>query len=143
MMKLEKTSPFYSLLALGASVPIGTRGLVHVWGRNDMATTQQMGISWTVRDPTGAIKEQYADWEMWPYTGPGVEHEFIGGRFDINRPGNWTISVDLHMNSDAPVVVDSYDGLLCVVEEVVEEFAGTITKKELEYDETRGNIPVY
>ncbi|GAI98061.1 unnamed protein product, partial [marine sediment metagenome] len=38
------------------------------------------------------------------------------------------------------VVVDRYEGLLC---RVTEEYAGTITKKELEYDSVRGNIPVY
>jgi len=108
-----------------------------------MATTQCMGISWTVRDPDGYVVENYSDWEFWPYTGPGVEHEFKGDRFNINKLGNWTIIVNLHMNPDAPVVVDTYSGLLCVVEEVVEEFAGTITKKEREYDSVRGNIPVY
>ncbi|GAJ11416.1 unnamed protein product, partial [marine sediment metagenome] len=46
----------------------------------------------------------------------------------------------LFMNSDSPVMVDSYDGVLC---RVTEEYAGTIIKKELEYDETRGDIPVY
>jgi len=38
------------------------------------------------------------------------------------------------------VVVDRYEGDLCVV---TEEYAGSITKKELEYDNVRGSIPVY
>lgn len=43
---------------------------------------------------------------------------------------------NLYMNSDKDV--EAY------FEKVpVEEFAGSIAKKELEYDETRGNIPVY
>ncbi|MBA7691916.1 hypothetical protein ES703_100472 [subsurface metagenome] len=139
-MRLEVGSPFYSLLAAGASVPIGQRGLVHVWGRNDMVATQQMGIDWEVRDPDGMVVERYTTWEAWPYTSPGSEHEFIGGRFDLNKPGNWMISIELLMNPDSPVMVDSYDGVLCAV---VEEFAGTITRKELEYDSVRGDIPVY
>lgn len=127
--------------AIGASVPIGTRGLVHVWGRNDMSSAQRMGIGWTVSDPDGVIVEEYGTWEAWPYSPPGGEHEFIGGRFDITKPGNWIIIIELRMNPDSPVVVDSYAGLLCVVEEVPEVYAGTITKKELEYDSARGAIP--
>ncbi|MBA7594270.1 hypothetical protein ES703_01209 [subsurface metagenome] len=126
--------------AVGASVPIGTRGLVHVWGRNDMSIAQQMGIGWTVTDPDGVIVEEYGIWETWPYTGAGGEHEFIGGRFDINKVGDYMIAIELRMNADSPVVVDSYVGLLC---RVTEEYAGTIIKKELEYDSVRGAIPVY
>ncbi|GAI33383.1 unnamed protein product, partial [marine sediment metagenome] len=130
-------------MAVGASVPIATRGLVHVTGRNDMTTPQEMGISWVVKDPDGLIVEEHTDdWAGWPYptdVDPGDTHEFIGGRFDINKPGDWTISIGLFMNSDSPVMVDSYDGVLC---RVTEEYAGTIIKKELEYDSVRGDIPV-
>jgi len=139
MMNVALESLFTSF-AVGASVPIGTRGLVHVWGRNDMSTTQRMGIGWTVTDPDGVIVEEYGTWEAWPYTPPGGEKEFIGGRFDINKVGDWMIAIELRMNFDNPVVVDSYVGLLC---RVTEEYAGTITRKELEYDSARGAIPVY
>ncbi|GAH83756.1 unnamed protein product, partial [marine sediment metagenome] len=54
-------------------------------------------------------------WEVWPYTSPGAEHEFIGGSFDINKAGAWTIVVFLFMNEPAPVFIDSYDGDLCTV----------------------------
>ena len=138
-MQVELESLF-SRFALGASVPIGTRGLVHVWGRNDMVSAQQMGIGWTVTDPDGIIVEEYGIWEAWPYTGAGGEHEFIGARFDINKVGDYMIAIELRMNFDDPVVVDSYSGVLC---RVTEEYAGTITKKELEYDSVRGDIPVY
>ena len=130
----------FTSFAVGASVPIGTRGLVHVWGRNDMSTAQQLGIGWTITDPDGVIVEEYGIWEGWPYTGAGGEHEFIGGRFDINKVGDYMIAIELRMNPDNPVVVDSYVGLLC---RVTEEYAGTITRKELEYDSVRGAIPVY
>ena len=121
------------------SVLIGQRGLVHVWGRNDMANTQRMGVDWTVKDPDGITVETHTEFEALPYTSPGDDHEFTGGRFDLNKAGNWTIKIELLMNPDDPMVVDTYDGVLCVV---TEEFAGTIVKKELEYDETRGDIPV-
>ena len=147
MMNREAISPFISvpdtiaeLLAVGASVPIATRGLVHVWGRNDMITSQKLGIGWIVMDPDGLVVEDYSDWQSFS-TSPGDTHEFIGGRFDINKPGSWTISIALFMNQASPVTVDSYSGVLCVVEEEV--FAGTIIKKELEYDSVRGDIPVY
>jgi len=154
MMEQGTLSPFISvpdtigeLLAIGASVPIGTGGKVHVWGRNDMTTTQKLGIHWIVREPPtveypdGRVAQDYEDWEGWPNTSPGDDHEFISWeRFDINKPGDWTISIGLFMNQDDPVMVDSYDGVLC---RVTEEYAGTIIKKELDYDGVRGDIPIY
>ena len=146
MMRQEAISPYISmpdtiagLLAVGASVPIATRGLVHVRGQNDMATNQKLGVHWIVQDPDGLVVEDYEDWEFGT-TGPGDDHEFIGGRFDIDKPGDWTIAISLSMNPDSPVTVDSYAGVLC---RVTEEYAGTIIKKELEYDSVRGDIPVY
>ncbi len=124
---------------IGANVPIGSRGLVHIWGRNDMNTSQQLGIHWVVRDPHGVVREEFDDWE-WGYTGPGDEQDFVGNGFDINKPGTWTILVQLVMNPSAMVIVDTYDGVLC---EVTAEFAGTITRKELKYDSVVGDIPVY
>ena len=146
-MRQGALSPFISvpdtigelLLAAGASVPFGARGLVHVEGYNDMATNQKLGIRWYVTDPRGIVVEDYSDWEAFT-TPPNDTHEFIGGRFDIDRAGTWTISIALLMNEASPVTVDTYDGVLCVVE--AEVFAGHISKQELEYDETRGTIPV-
>ncbi|GAI73553.1 unnamed protein product, partial [marine sediment metagenome] len=60
-----------------SNIPQGERGRVHVWGRNDMTTTQRMGIHWVVTDPDG-IEDDYGEWELWPYTPPGVAHEFYG-----------------------------------------------------------------
>jgi len=126
------------LLAAGASVPFGQSGLVHVWGKNDMTTNQPMIISWVVKDPTGLTVESYSDDAG--TIGAGQDHEFIGGRFDINKAGNWTIAIGLFMNRAAPVLVASYEGILCVV--TAEEYIGSIVKKELEYDSVRGTIPV-
>lgn len=144
MTQQSQVSPFINMLAVGASVPLGASAIVTVWGRNDMATQQQLGMRWEVRDPDGLVVEEYPgggaiDWE-WGYTGPGDEQDFIGGRFDVNKPGDWTLAVELVMNPTAPVIVNTYDGLLC---RVTEEFAGTITRKELTYDSTVGPIPVY
>jgi len=149
MMRRGAISPFISvpdtiteLLAIGASVPTTSRGLVHVWGRNDMNTSQKLGIHWIVKDPNGIVIEDYEDWQSFS-TSPGDDHEFIGGRFDIDMPGDWTIAIGLSMNPDNPLNVDVYNGVLCRVVEVAEAYAGTIIKKELEYDSTRGDIPVY
>ena len=146
MMEQGTLSPFISvpdtiaeLLAVGASVPIATRGKVYVRGRNDMATGQKLGIRMIIKDPDGIVVQDYQDWEFGD-TNPGDDHQFIGGRFDIDKSGDWTIVITLAMNPDNPVVVDSYSGVLC---RVTEEFAGTIIKKELEYDSVRGDIPVY
>jgi len=106
-----------------------------------MAIPQEMGIRWVIKDPAGNVIEDYEDWAGWPAptdVNPGDTHEFIGDRFDINKAGTWTMEIGLFMNSASPVQIDSYSGVLCVVEAL----AGTIVKKELEYDETRGDIPV-
>jgi len=97
-----------------SNVPQGERGLVHVWGRNDMAISQKLGISWVVKDPTGLIVESYSDWQTFSAT-PGGTHEFIGGRFDLNKEGTYTLAVGLFMNQASPVQVASYNGSLCTV----------------------------
>ena len=123
------------------NIPEGQRGLVHIRGRNDMSTSQKLGIYWFVADPDGEIVEEYEDWE-WGTTSPGGTHEFIGRRFDLDRE-KYTMWVELLMNQDDPEIVDRYIGDLCTVVVVVLEYKGSIARKELEYDETRGNIPVY
>lgn len=112
-----------NLQALASSVPIGQRGLVHVWGRNDTPVTQDLGISWVVRDPDGVVVEEYSDWSYGH--GPGDDHEFIGGRFDLDKEGTYTLKVDLLMGTpDNPVIVDSYQGDLCTTTtEVPPEYA--------------------
>ena len=140
MIQLQVQSPFANFLAsIGASVSLGVSGIVTVWGRNDMSTNQKLGIAWSIADPDGIVVEEYSRWESFA-TAPGDEQSFIGGRFDINKPGTWRIRVDMIMNLADPVVVDTYDGVLCVVTEV---FAGTITAKELKYDSVVSDIPVY
>jgi len=102
-------------------IPENNRGLVHIWGRNDMSDAQRMGIWWQVKDPDGVARETYAAWETWPYTGGGSTHEFIGGRFDLDKPGIWTIAVQLFMNPSDQVVVDDYYGNLCTVKSAIPE----------------------
>ncbi len=77
------------------NIPIGTRGLVHIHGRYTAPDAKQMSIRWTVRDPNGIVRESYYDADTWPYTPPGSEHHFIGGRFDLDKSGNWTIKAEL------------------------------------------------
>jgi len=123
-MELEHDGTYDNIPAY--DLPQNERGLVHITGRNDTAKTQRMGIDWTVKNPQGAIVEHYSAWEAWPYTGAGDEHEFIGGRFTLDKTGTWKISVDLLMNPSAPQIVDSYSGTLCTVKVVVgpPEFGG-------------------
>ncbi|GAI46987.1 unnamed protein product, partial [marine sediment metagenome] len=86
-------------------------GKVHIWGRNDMATNQKLGIHWIVKDPDGLVVEDYEDWQFGSAS-PGATHEFISpGRFDLNKLGTWTISISLAMNPTSPIQVDSYAGV--------------------------------
>ncbi|KKL80038.1 hypothetical protein LCGC14_2008810, partial [marine sediment metagenome] len=138
-----------------SNIPRGERGLVHIWGKNLAPTAQQLGIRWQVTDPDGMLAEDYSTWEVWPYAGAGSDKEFIGGRFALDKSGNYTIAVSLLMNRLAPIVVGSYTGTLCdvaeaevpvptvvPVPEVPIEARGTISQKQLEYNGTRGTIPV-
>ena len=126
------------IVGIGAGVPIGVSAAILIGGTNDMTTNQKMGARWEVRDPDGQVVDSYEDWEMF-WTGPGLEQGFVGNQFRIDKPGSWSIVVELLMNPTDPVVVDSYVGLLCVVTEV---FAGRITRKELDYDAVRVPFPV-
>lgn len=138
--ELEYNETWAPIPVIG-NIILGERGLIHVWGRNDMATSQQMGVYWFVADPDGYIAQEYENWEMWPYTSPGGEHGFMAGRFDLSKAGRYTIWIELLMNYDNPEVVDQYIGKLCDV--VAEVYEGAINRKELQYDTSRVNIPVY
>jgi len=137
MIQLEVISPstrpidpIAELLSVGASVPIGTSGKIHIVGLNDMLTPQEMGCTWVVRDPDGIVVEEHTDdWAGWPVptdVDPGKTHEFISfldEGFDLDKEGTYTIAADLLMNPDSPVVVDSYEGDLCTTTlEVPPEF---------------------
>jgi len=76
-----------------------------------MATSQVMIVSWVVKDPDGVTVESYGDDAG--TIGSLQDHEFIGGRFDLDKVGTYTIAIRLFMNRASPVVVDSYDGPLC------------------------------
>ncbi|GAI25686.1 unnamed protein product, partial [marine sediment metagenome] len=97
------------------NIPQGQTARVHVWGRNDMATTQKLGIHWLVRDPDRKVVEDYEDWSLLYYR-QGADHEFISKRrFNLDKPGTYTINIALSMNRADPEIVDSYYGNLCTV----------------------------
>lgn len=98
-----------------SDIPLGSNIIVRVTGKNATTKTQRMGIAWVIVDPDGRVRESYTAWEFWPYTAAGKEHEFLGGRFVYNKVGRWLIHIELSMNPDNQVVVDSYDGVLCMV----------------------------
>ncbi len=107
-----------------ANVPQGVSAKLHVWGRNDMATSEKLGIYWFVADPDGHVVEEYEDWQSWPFstTPPGQTHEFISsGQFDLNKVGKYTTWIELLMNPDDPEVVYRYIGDLCTIEAAVPE----------------------
>jgi len=110
-MRLEVISPYSN--SITSSVPIGQKGLVHIWGQNNTTLEQKLGISWIASDPDGLLVEQYSDWSG--NIKPGQDHEFIGGRFEFFKEGIYAIEAKLFMNPDSPAVVDSYDGALCTV----------------------------
>ena len=111
-----------------SNIPQGKSGLVHIWCRNDMETTQRMGLAWLISDPDDEIIEMWGEWEAWPYTGPGDEHEFIIGPYTLDKVGAYGMGVGLNMNHDDPQMVDGYSGILCTVAAVVPEpeFSGFV-----------------
>ncbi len=100
-----------------SAVPKNKRGLFHVVARNDMTTSQAIGIYWFIHDPDAMIVEEYTDWK-WGTLGPGQTHEFIGGRFTFSKIGRYGTWVDLLMGSQSnPVVIYSarYIGTLATI----------------------------
>ncbi|GAI89958.1 unnamed protein product, partial [marine sediment metagenome] len=104
------------------NIPTGTRTRVRITGRNDMASNEKMGIWWQVKDPDGKVPPggEYSKWEL-GWTGPGKAQEFIGGSFDLNKVGTYTIAIQLFMDLEAEAVVDDYYGNLCKVVAAVPE----------------------
>jgi len=103
------------------NIPQGQTARVHVWGRNDMATTQRPGIHWLVYDPDGEVVEDYEDWSFLYYR-QGADHEFISERrFNLDKQGTYTINIALSMNPEDPEIGDTYYGTLCTVAAAVPE----------------------
>lgn len=111
--ELEYNESRVAIPATGWALPLNKNGLIHIWGRNDYSSAVQLGISWEVKNPNNALVEAYSTWELWPYTGAGGTHEFIGGRFPLNIEGTWRIIVSLFAPPD--IILDSYSGNLCTV----------------------------
>lgn len=103
-----------------SNIPQGKRGLVHIWGRNDTASFQSLGIGWLVTDPDGIVVETHENDWAFGLVGGGQDREFIGGRFDLSKVGTYSIGIILYENSSDPVEVDRYEGDLCNVIAVVE-----------------------
>jgi len=61
------------------------------------------------------VVEDYEDWSLLYYR-QGADHEFISERrFNLAKPGTYTINVALSMNPADPEIVDTYYGTLCTV----------------------------
>lgn len=124
-----------------SSVPMGVSGQVHIWGRNDSSKATEIGISWIVRKADGQAVENYSDW-AWGTKDPGETHEFIGGRFDLDKAGTYNLYVTLYVDKDNPKQVATYTGTLCTVQQAA-GVSGQISKKVIEYNGYESNIPVY
>lgn len=133
--QLEYDGDYYTIPA--ASLEIGKRGKVHIWARNDSDSSQKFKVEWTIHDPDGMVVEDYEDWEVGG-TSPGDIHKFRGDDYPYNKPGTYTINVRLYQNEDNPTLVDSYYGTLCTIAPL----AGSIVKKELQYNGDQKRIPV-
>ncbi|GAI61346.1 unnamed protein product, partial [marine sediment metagenome] len=92
------------------NIPQGQTYRAHVWGRNDMATTQRLGIHWLVYDPDGEVVEDYEDWSLLSYR-QGADHHFKSeSRHNLDKVGTYTINIALSMNPADPEIVDDYYG---------------------------------
>lgn len=103
-----------------ADIPVGKRGLVHVYAKNTGTEDLQFRIAWSVKRPDGSVAERYSDTQSGT-TGPGKSHEFIGGRFDIDMVEVWTIGIAL-ADVNRGLLADYFGPLLTAVPPV--EFSG-------------------
>lgn len=97
-------------------VELDKRGLVHVWAKNTGPSKVKLGVAWRVTDPDGLDAEWYSD-EEFGTTGPGEEHRFIGGRFDLSKQGVYRIFMAIYIITNGWTVppADEYIGDLCTV----------------------------
>jgi len=112
-----------------------------------MVTSQIMMFHWVVWSPyIGPAPPpvlNYTDKTAFGVPPGGLEYR-KSTYFYLNESGQWIVLIELLMNPDDPVVVDSYSGLLCVVSAAPPPvYVGRITRKELEYDGIQESIPVY
>ncbi|MBA7668304.1 hypothetical protein ES703_76414 [subsurface metagenome] len=129
-----------------AAIPAGEipqgEGRLYINVRNDIIYPEVIGAAWEVRDPDGIVIEKDRFLTPEPFA-PGMSQGLFSNPFNLSKLGKYTVKVEMLMTIDE-LVVDSYEGDLCtVIEAVVPEYRGSLSRKELEYDERRAAIPVY
>jgi len=107
-----------------SNVTQGKSVLVHIWGKNTSSETVNLEIVWFVYDPDDIRVEYYGDVSYG--ISAGDEHEFIGGRFNVNKIGTYYIIVGLYayISEEESTMLDMYQGNLCTV--------GVVTWKKLD-----------
>ena len=96
-----------------SNVPQGTSAKMRVTVRNNMTTSQKLGIGWAVVDPGGAVIQSYSDWETFT-TGAGNTHEFVGPTFLIEKVGTYRTRINVFVYPST-TYVDEYYNVLCTV----------------------------
>lgn len=126
-------------LPIPAEIGLGESGQIQIKGRNDDLVAQQMGAYWRIERNDSIVE----DVEIWAdeLVIPGYIVAIKGSPIVFTHLGTYKLAFQLLMNKDCPEVVDFYIGDLCSVVPIA--YRGTISRKELEYDETRANIPVW
>jgi len=128
-----------AIASTAVHVDKGKSGLIHVFGHNDTDEAQKLGIHWLVFDPDNIVREDYSTWEAWPYTGGGVTHEFIGGRFTFDKVGYWVIICGLFAWPEEQVAADAIGGTICLVGAPSRTLRVEVTPKGAGYLETTPN----
>ncbi len=94
------------------NVPQGASAKLRVRVRNDMSTSQTLGISWVIVDPQGSTVHSYSDWETWT-TSPGSTHDFVSpSSFLLSKVGEYRVGIAVYI-SPSTTPVDSFQGTLC------------------------------
>ena len=102
----------------------GSSCLIQIWGKNTSSESVDLEIVWFVYDPDDIRVEYYGDVSYG--ISAGDEHEFIGGRFNVDKIGTYFIIVGLYayITAEESVMLDMYQGNLCLV--------GAVTWKKLD-----------
>jgi hypothetical protein len=94
------------------NVPQGASAKLRVRVRNDMSTTQKLGIGWAIVDPAGDTVESYSDWETWS-TSPGGTHDFVSpSSFLLSKVGEYRVGIAVYISPDGYTPVNSFQGTL-------------------------------
>jgi len=138
------------ILAIGSEVVSGTALTAIITAKNTSAISLEMGVYWQLLDPSSTgpysgVRQHYSSPAL--QAGAGESPVFYGpAPITVDMEGVWFIYIELYgrvLGTQQWQLLQDIAVILCQVAVAVPPpLAGTITRKELDYDAVRVPFPV-